>query len=115
MRGLCYKDENGNLVINEAEAAIVRRIFDMYLSGIGTHCIAKELNEEGIATVTGSSWNASTIRGMLKNEKYKGDGLLQKYYTPENMRNTVKNKGQVAQVYVSGSHEAIIDIDTWKA
>lgn len=108
------KDENGNLVINEAEAAIVRRIFDMYLSGIGTHCIAKALNEEGVTTVTGSSWHASTIRGMLTNEKYKGDSLLQKYYTPENMRNTVKNNGQVAQFYVSESHEAIILPDDWE-
>ena len=108
------KDENGNLVINEAEAAIVRRIFDMYLSGIGTHFIAKVLNEEGVTTVTGSSWHASTIRGMLTNEKYKGDSLLQKYYTPENMRNTMKNNGQVAQFYVSESHEAIISPEDWE-
>ena len=108
------KDENGNLVINEAEAAIVRRIFDMYLSGIGTHCIAKVLNEEGVTTVTGSSWHASTIRGMLTNEKYKGDSLLQIYYTPENMRNTMKNNGQVAQFYVSESHEAIISPEDWE-
>ena len=108
------KDEDGNLVINEAEAAIVRRIFDMYLSGIGTHCIAKTLNEEGVTTVTGSAWHASTIRGMLMNEKYKGDSLLQKYYTPENMRNTVKNNGQVAQFYVTESHEAIIAPEDWE-
>lgn len=108
------KDENGNLVINEAEAAIVRRIFDMYLSGIGTHCIAKALNEEGVTTITGSLWHASTIRGMLTNEKYKGDSLLQKYYTPENMRNTVKNNGQVLQFYVSESHEAIISPEDWE-
>lgn len=108
------RDENGNLVINETEAAIVRRIFDMYLSGIGTHCIAKALNEEGVTTVTGSAWHASTIRGMLTNEKYKGDSLLQKYYIPENMRNTVKNSGQVTQFYVTESHEAIISPDDWE-
>ena len=108
------KDEDGNLVINETEADIVQRIFDMYLSGIGTHCIAKALNEEGVTTVTGSSWHASTIRGMLTNEKYKGDSLLQKYYTPENMRNTVKNNGQVAKFYVSESHEAIISPEDWE-
>ena len=72
------------------------------------------LNEEGVTSVTGSAWHASTIRGMLTNEKYKGDSLLQKYYTPENMRNTVKNNGQVTQFYVTESHEAIIASEDWE-
>lgn len=108
------KDEGGTLVINDAEAAIVRRIFDMYLSGIGAHSIAKAFNEEGIATITGSQWHASTVMGMLKNEKYKGDSLLQKYYTPEHKRVTVKNKGELKQYYVSESHEAIIAPEDWE-
>lgn len=108
------KDENGELVINESEAAIVRRIFDMYLSGTGAHTIAKTLNEEGITTITGSDWHASTIMGMLKNEKYKGDCLLQKYYTPEHKRVSVKNKGELKQYYVSDNHEAIIAPEDWE-
>jgi len=108
------KGENGELIINEAEAVIVRRIFDMYLSGAGAHTIAKILNEEGITTVTGSAWHASTIMGMLRNEKYKGDCLLQKYYTPEHKRVSVKNKGQLKQYYVSDNHEAIIASEDWE-
>lgn len=108
------KDEEGNLVINEVEADIVRRIFNMYLSGKGVHSIAKILNEEGVTSVTGANWNESTIIGMLKNEKYKGDYLLQKYYTPENKHNTIKNTGQVQQYYVHESHKAIIDSEDWE-
>ena len=107
------KDENGNLVINEGEASIVRRIFDLYMSGMGAHSIAKVLNEEGVTTVTGATWHASTIMGMLKNEKYKGDSLLQKTYTPSNHSGTVKNRGEVKQFYVSENHEPIIDPDDW--
>ena len=70
------KDPEGNLVINEEEAAIVRRIFDLYLTGMGTHSIAKLLNEDGVTTVTGSPWHSSTVMGMLKNEKYKGDTIF---------------------------------------
>lgn len=45
-----YKLENKALVINEDEALIVRKIFDMYLSGMGKSTIAQTLNKEGIPT-----------------------------------------------------------------
>ena len=103
------KDETGDLVINKVEAKIVRRIFEMYLSGEGCHRIAKILNDEGIKTITGSKWHSSTIKGMLINEKYKGDFHIQKYYTPEGKRNhTVKNNGEVKSFYVSENHPAIV-------
>lgn len=109
------KDETGDLVINKAEAKIVRRIFELYLSGEGTHRIAKILNEEGIKTVTGGMWHPSTIKGMLINEKYKGDFHLQKYYTPDGKRNqTVKNKGEVKSFYVSEDHPGIVSEEEWQ-
>lgn len=77
------KDETGDLVINKEEAKVVRLIFKMYLLGIGCHRIAKALNEEGVPTIAESSWHASTIKGMLTNEKYKGDFHIQKTYIPE--------------------------------
>jgi len=109
------KDETGDLVINKAEAKIVRRIFEMYLSGEGCHRIAKILNDEGIKTITGSKWHPSTIKGMLVNEKYKGDFHIQKYYTPEGRRNhTVKNNGEVKSFYVSENHPAIVSEEEWQ-
>ena len=49
---------------------------------------------------------------MLKNEKYKGDCLLQKYYTPENMRGrTVRNNGEVQVYYIEENHPAIVSTD----
>lgn len=109
------KDETGDLVINKEEAKIVRRIFELYLSGEGTHRIAKRLNAEGVPTVTGVSWHASTVRGMLTNEKYKGDFHIQKTYTPEGKRNfTVKNKGEVKSYYVSEDHPAIVSEEEWQ-
>lgn len=102
------KDKDGNLIINEKEAEIVRMIFRMYLGGDGTFRIAKKLNELGIPTVTGKQWHETTIRGMLKNEKYKGDCLLQKYYVPKVGGATVANDGKVKSYYITGNHEAII-------
>ena len=55
------KDAEGNLIINEDEAKVVRMIFRLYLDGNGAHRIAKILNTSGITTVTGGHWYESTI------------------------------------------------------
>ncbi|WP_244638127.1 recombinase family protein [Clostridium fungisolvens] len=66
------KDEEGNLIINEKQAKIVRRIYKDYLDGKGSNRIARELEEEGVKGWNGKAkWYESTIRGILTNEKYK--------------------------------------------
>lgn len=111
------KDEQGNLVINEKQAKIVRRIYYDFLNGKGPNRIAKELENEGVKTWNGKTkWYEGTIRKMLSNEKYKGDALLQKTYTVDFLtKKRVENNGEVPQYYVEESHPAIIDKDTWEA
>lgn len=61
-------------------------------------------------------WCASTVRSILRNEKYKGDALLQKTITLDFLSKTVKkNEGEVTQYYVTGHHPPIIDPDVWNA
>ena len=111
------KDKDGNLIINEEQAKIVRRIYKDFLDGKGANRIARELEEEGVKGWNGKSkWYESTIRKMLANEKYKGDALLQKTYTVDFLtKKKVKNTGQVPQYYVEESHPAIIDKEMWEA
>jgi len=111
------KGEYGNLVINEKQAKIVRRIYTDYLDGKGTNRIARELGDEEIKGWNGKSkWYESTIRKMLSNEKYKGDALLQKTYTVDFLtKKRVKNKGEIPKYYVEESHPAIIDKAIWEA
>ena len=72
---------DGNLVLNKAEAAIVKRIFSMFLQGMTPYGIASQFTADGIPTPGHKEkWNAGTVRHMLENEKYKGDALLQKSY-----------------------------------
>ena len=59
--------------IVEAEAEVVRRIFDEYRSGRSPRDIAHGLNENGIAPPRGTRWNASTINGNAT----RGNGILQ--------------------------------------
>lgn len=111
------KDEDGNLIINEKQAKIVKRIFTDYLNGKGPNRIARELEAEGVPNWNGKTkWYEGSIRNMLKNEKYKGDALLQKTYTVDYLtKKRVANTGQIPRYYVEDNHPAIIDKDMWEA
>lgn len=104
------RGEDGGLVINEEQAAIVRRIYKMFLDGTNPYRIAKILTEENIPTPGGKQvWSRTVIKNILTNEKYKGDALLQKVFTEDYLtKRKVKNNGELSQYYVEGSHEPII-------
>ena len=97
------------------EAEIVRKIFDLYVQGNGVRKIKRYLEEHGIKTVTGKrEWSTSTIDRMLSNEKYIGQVLMQKSYTPDFLTGKqVKNDGQLDMYLVDNAHEAIIDRETF--
>lgn len=81
--GYC-KDPDGNLIIEPKEAAVVRRIFEAYLGGMGSYTIAQSLQKEGIPTSRKSNgWQEGTVKEILKNPVYEGDLLLQKTCTTE--------------------------------
>lgn len=106
-RRKCYgyvKDENGDLVIDEEQAAIVRLIFDLYLGGKSILGIVKELKERGIKSPTGKdNWPKRSIEEMLSNEKYIGIAV-------------VNVDGEEGQIYkLNNSHPAIISTETFDA
>lgn len=111
------KDEDGNLIINEEQAVTVRRIFKDFMDGVNPDVIAKRLNAENVPGCMGEPrWSCSTIWGILGNEKYMGDAILQKTFTADYLtKKTEKNKGQLTQYHVEGNHEPIIDKDYWTA
>ena len=105
------RGKDGNLVVNPEQAKIVKLIFRLYLSGYSFISVARELTRRGIPTPTGKQkWSQTTVRSILKNEKYKGDALLQKQYTVDFLQKKHrKNAGEIPQYYVEGNHEAIIE------
>ena len=105
------KGPDGVLQIVPEEAEIVRKIFELYIHGNGVRKIKKYLESHGIKTVTGKAeWSTSTIDRMLSNEKYAGDVLMQKTYTPDFLTGKKeKNRGQVEMYLVENAHEPIID------
>lgn len=107
---------DGNLVVNPEQATLVKRIYGMFLTGMSPALIARTLTEEKIPSPGGKEkWNASCIRSILSNEKYKGDALLQKVYTTDFLsKKKKKNEGEVPQYYVRDNHEAIIPETTFE-
>ena len=90
------KGPNGELVINPKEAIAIRRIYKMFLQGLSMNGIAAAMGRAGILTPYGKEkWRIGAVRGILINEKYKGDALLQKQYTVDFLTRRVKrNEGE---------------------
>ena len=107
---------NGEPVINEEQAEIVRRIYFDFTHGMTPSAIAKQLTKEQVPTPAGCSvWKTTTVEHILKNEKYKGCALLQKSFTVDFLTKKTKvNEGEVPQYYVENSHPAIIDPGEWE-
>ena len=102
---------NGEFVINEEEAKVVRLIYKLYLEGKTNLLIAKILTDKGIPTPgKKKKWADSTVNSILQNEKYVGDALLQKSYTTNYLTGEKKvNEGEIPQYYVKNNHEPIIE------
>ena len=105
------KGEDGNLVVNQEQAQVVRKIFAYFIQGLSSMRIARKLTEEKVPTIKGGKkWSSISVENILKNEKYKGDALLQKTFTTNYLTKKKKiNEGEIPQYYVEGNHEAIID------
>ena len=107
------KNEEGKLIIVEKEAKVVRRIFREYLEGLSLRDLVNVLEKDGIKNGAGNlKWHTSNIKGILKNEKYIGDALLQKTITIDFInRVRIKNDGTEPQYYVKDDHAPIIPRD----
>ena len=68
-----YDKKDCVLSINEEEAQVVRRIFDLYANRqMGIRRISQTLLDEGFTSRKGGAFNVLTIRHILCNPKYKG-------------------------------------------
>ncbi|RBP58456.1 DNA invertase Pin-like site-specific DNA recombinase [Alkalibaculum bacchi] len=108
--GYDYDIIDKSISINEAEAEIVRYIFERYTEGAGAYVIAKELTKLGYKTKYGNSqWHDTGVLGIIKNEKYKGDVLQGKTFTVDPIsKRRLDNHGEEDQFYVKDHHEPII-------
>ena len=110
-----YRREKGRIVIDEREAEIVRFIFRSCLNGMGKGRITEALREQGVPCRLGGEWQTETVGGILKNEKYTGDALLQKTYIENHLtKRKCLNRGELPQYYAENTHPAIIDHEAYE-
>lgn len=112
--GYDYNKEDKTISINEEEAKIVKLIFQRYIEGVGATVIIRELNSLGYKTKRGNGWSQSSLIGIIKNEKYKGDLLLGKTFTVDPIdKRRIDNLGEEDRFYVKNHHEPIISVETF--
>ncbi|MCD7862973.1 MAG: recombinase family protein [Lachnospiraceae bacterium] len=122
--------DKNKLVIDDYAANVVRRIFQMYISGYGKIRIAGVLNKEGIECPSEykklngenycnshklestSYWTYSTVNRILKNEMYIGN-MVQGRKT-QRMKGRQRSVDKEDWIIVEHTHESIIDPETWQ-
>ena len=101
-------------IVEPEEAKIVKLIYENFLKGLSAEQTEVQLEEMGIKSYTGGRFSNTSIRAILRNEKYTGNMLLQKVFIPDHITHkTITNNGELPQYWVENSHEAIIDLDTF--
>ncbi|QNO17872.1 recombinase family protein [Caproicibacterium amylolyticum] len=105
-----YDFADKQLVVNPAEAEVVRMIYTDYLNGMGKNAIMRNLIALGVPTKNGGRWSEGAIYVILRNEKYTGNMLLQKTFSENHLTKAKRiNKGKLPMYYTKGTHEAIIE------
>jgi len=95
----------------------VRLIYTNFLNGISAEQTAKQLQEMGVKSYTGmDEFSATSVRAILRNDKYTGDLRLQKTYVENHISHKYMiNNGELPVYLVEDAHEAIIDKATFEA
>lgn len=104
------KGADGQPEIIPEEAEIVRRVYARYLAGDSVADIAEALNGDSVPPPTQKGeWRVSSLQGILANERYCGDVLLQKTYVTDPISKKVKkNHGELPKVLIKNNHAPII-------
>lgn len=134
------RDTLNNYVIFDEEAKIVKRMFELSLSGIGAYYIAKILNEEGVPTKFSKNfkgtiirkdaytkkiklfekstiiWRGNVIGDILKNPIYKGTRIWNRYEDNIEFENGKKIKTKkIVEVITTENHvPPIVDKELWE-
>jgi site-specific DNA recombinase len=102
-------------VINKDEATIVKKIFEMYVSGVGYKKILEYLNSMGFRTKRGRDFGSNSPHNILKNEKYVGRYIYgMREDTIENGKRRIVIRPREEWIIVENGIPAIIDEKLFK-
>ena len=104
------KDGKYGIKIEPEGAKTVRLIYDLFLAGYSIKKIAEVMTSLSRPTVAGNlTWSPGSVSGVLKNEKYCGDFIMQKTFVEDYLTHkAIRNKGQRKLYYEPDHHEGIV-------
>lgn len=108
-----YNIKDGKWEVDREQAEIVKLIYELYQRYDSVRKVLKALNEKGIKNQRGRPFSADSITRILKNEKYKGTAVLNRYHRDFDLKKIIKNPEE-EWVLIEDAHEAIIDTNTWE-
>lgn len=98
------KSPNGTIQVDPVKGPIVKRIFKLYLSGLGARTIGRELRKEGILSPEGVNWRESSVAHILSNISY--TGVL--WFGKNVRKNGKRVKAAEPQVVKEGFYPALV-------
>ena len=110
---LGYDRVGKKMILNPEQARTVRRIYDLYLNGMGLRQIQFAMEKEGYLTATGKTrWYESNISKILRNPFYAGILEYHKQFVPNFLeQKKINNFGEIERLRVRGSHTPIVTED----
>ena len=99
------RDNDDHYVINEIEAAVVRRIYNEYTSGKSISNIIDGLNNDGILNSRNGVWNKSSLKNIIGNEKYIGTYKFKDYIIPDGMPAIIDEETFAVALEIKNRHK----------
>jgi len=112
--GYLHNVEDHTVYINESEAPVVRRIYEMRLTGVSSLKIVETLNNEGIPAPRSKFWRDGVVLGILKNIFYTGNSEQNKRTCVSYRSGKVVKCPEDEWIRAANTHEAIIPMDVWE-
>lgn len=108
-----FKNINGEILIDEEEAGLVTRIYELFADGFGGRVVARTLRDEGVRNRNGKTLSENTIREIVKNPLYKGITVMNKKHFDFEAKKIIKNP-ESEWIYRKGLVPQIISDDLWE-
>lgn len=108
-----FKNINGEILIDEEEAKLITRIYELFANGFGGRVVARILRDEGVRNRNGKTLSENTIRDIVKNPLYKGIAVMNKEHFDFEAKKIIKNP-ESEWIYREGLVPQIVSDDLWE-
>ena len=107
-----YDKKNGNVIVNEPEAEMVRMIFQYCIEGYGARSICKILSNNGYVSRSGKPFLSSVIKNIIRNPLYKGTQITNKVHYDFSSKQTINMEPSTWRT-IENAVPPIIDEEVW--